>query len=350
MATKKNQNINGYKYYRMTKTIGHKIVDGKKIPIRKHFYGTSKTNAQEKYEYWLLHKDDAQVINSNERLHDLILKFNELLDVDSQYSLGTRKLYIVTCKKHLLDSPFAETPVCDITPQMLQEFYISLAVSKSVMTTLHNYMKKLFVWLSDSGYCDNHVAGIVIPDKPVRKRSDKIITWSADDIELIERELKDDYFFPAIMCALYAGMRISEILGLKWSDIYDDQIHIVRQNYRMNIVPPKAGSSRNVPLHPKIKEALKNHPYRSDWIFCSSTGGLIDYMTVSNALDRAYKKIGIKKKKFHAFRATFCTNLCKAGVPLQVASKLMGHTSVTTTAKFYAFVDEAEKTDAIMRL
>ena len=53
MATKKNTQINGKDYYRITKTIGHQIVDGKKTPIRKAFYGESKTQAVKKYQEWL---------------------------------------------------------------------------------------------------------------------------------------------------------------------------------------------------------------------------------------------------------------------------------------------------------
>ncbi|QAT44061.1 tyrosine-type recombinase/integrase [Aminipila luticellarii] len=47
-----------------------------------------------------------------------------------------------------------------------------------------------------------------------------------------------------------------------------------------------------------------------------------------------YKRIGIENKRFHPYRHTFCTNLCKKGVPLQTAYKLMGHSSINVTARF----------------
>ena len=49
MATKTNTNIRGYKYYRLTKTVGHK--NGK--PVRKQFLGRSKAEAEKKYADWI---------------------------------------------------------------------------------------------------------------------------------------------------------------------------------------------------------------------------------------------------------------------------------------------------------
>ena len=54
MATKKNTTIkrNGkeYQYYRITRTIGYKIVDGEKVPIKKQFTGSSKDEQFYKYK------------------------------------------------------------------------------------------------------------------------------------------------------------------------------------------------------------------------------------------------------------------------------------------------------------
>lgn len=52
MATKTNTEINSRKYYRITRTICHEYKDGKKVPIKKQFLGTSKGNAEKKYEKW----------------------------------------------------------------------------------------------------------------------------------------------------------------------------------------------------------------------------------------------------------------------------------------------------------
>lgn len=62
------------------------------------------------------------------------------------------------------------------------------------------------------------------------------------------------------------------------------------------------------------------------------------------------EKNNIEAKKLHAYRATFCTELCRAGVPLEVASKLMGHKSIEVTARHYALVKRDVQIDAISKL
>ncbi len=47
---------------------------------------------------------------------------------------------------------------------------------------------------------------------------------------------------------------------------------------------------------------------------------------------------------------TFCTELCRAGVPLEVASKLMGHKSIEVTARHYALVKADVQAEAINKL
>ena len=77
---------------------------------------------------------------------------------------------------------------------------------------------------------------------------------------------------------------------------------------------------------------------------------MIDYNNFEHRMARAYRDAGIEHKKFHAYRATFITNLCRSGVRLEVASKLAGHSSVSVTAKYYTFISDKEKSEAINSL
>lgn len=90
--------------------------------------------------------------------------------------------------------------------------------------------------------------------------------------------------------------------------------------------------------------------YSTEFIFTTHTGNLLDYHNIRTAFIRFYKRNQLPEKKLHAYRATFCTELCRAGVPLEVASKLMGHKSIEVTAKHYALVKQDVKIDAINRL
>ena len=87
-----------------------------------------------------------------------------------------------------------------------------------------------------------------------------------------------------------------------------------------------------------------------DLIFTTANGKPLDPKNINRSLDRYYGRIGIPHKKFHAYRATFITNLCRKGVPIQTVSKLAGHENINVTAKYYAAVDIKTMKQAIDKL
>ena len=95
---------------------------------------------------------------------------------------------------------------------------------------------------------------------------------------------------------------------------------------------------------------MARYGYQTEYIFTTRTGKLLDYHNVRDSFVRFYKRNEIPEKKLHAYRATFCTKLCRAGVPLEVVSKLMGHKNISITAKHYALVKNDTQTEAINKL
>jgi integrase len=90
--------------------------------------------------------------------------------------------------------------------------------------------------------------------------------------------------------------------------------------------------------------------YQTDFIFTTQSGHHIDKRCESVTFRRFYKRIGVPYRRFHVYRHTFGTNLCKRGVPIQVTSKLLGHASIEVTSKYYVHVDEKQKIEAIEKL
>jgi integrase len=103
------------------------------------------------------------------------------------------------------------------------------------------------------------------------------------------------------------------------------------------------------------KEQQLKIGFRSEYVFTTGSGRFIDRHNLDTALERYLKKIGIdpdkhkaqKSRKFHAFRSTFGSNLCKQGVPIQVASELLGHDSIDVTKKYYVNIDDSQKQNAV---
>lgn len=361
MVTKLNTTINGKNYYRIRRTING---------VQKTFYGKSKLDAEKKYRAYVerdLQDASVSVCASLSPTFSALASdyITEVLNRSQKYATGTIANYERAYRRHIKGSHLDTMSIADVKPLDVQKFYNSLDVSKSVMQSVQKFMKGFCRWLQLNGYCGNFLDAVEIPKKPENKRHEGIVVWSDEDIRTIaDASVRAcgrfrAFFLPLVL--IYTGARISEALSLRYSDFHDGMVSIERQHYLGEIKPPKYNSVRSLPIHPELQKAfemhkawhereMKKNKYKTDYIFTTSTGVLYDNHNIRRALERFYNRIGVEPKHPHAYRATFCTALCKSGVPIQVASKLMGHKNISVTAKFYTGIDRSVQESAINSL
>lgn len=372
MATKKNTAIKHgdreYNYFRITRTVGHEWKDGKKVPIKKQFVGTSKGNAERKFREYQEEQIRRQYEKDHAEEQKRLIPFGEYAEKytyevmpHSSLANSTADRYEQSYRTHVKDTWIMSVPIGEIDAQKLQEFYLGLDVSKQTLKSINKWMAVFYKWIAISGIMENVQAITVLPDKPDNSRHDEIQVWEPDEIQTILTNFGTHRLKLMMIIMNYAGLRISECFGLKYNDIKNGFLSVNRQYYKGEICPPKYNSYRRLPAHPEIEKALKIHEerftaeaarkeYKTDFIFTTETGSLLEYGNVRRSLNRYYNRIGVPEKSPHTYRATFCTELCRAGVPLEVASKLMGHRSIEVTAKHYALVKQDVQIDAINRL
>ena len=364
MATKTNTKINGKNYFRIRRTI-----DG----VQKNFYGSSKGDAERKYKEYLEELAEKKHARATEfdsatlssRAEEYI---QNSLKVSQRYAQGTVQRYIGEYQRHVKGTWLDDMRIKDIRSADVQKFYNSLEISQHGIKELNKFMSGFVKWLQLNGYSDDFLSAVSIPKKEDTSEHDDITVWEDKEIREILRSMnnvpdprKRHRQFFLVHLLLYSGLRISEALALKYSDIRDNVIHVDSQYYLGELKEPKWGSKREVPMHPKLIRAFKAHKkwheedmkinkYRTDYIFTTASGNLYHQASVRKALKRFYASRGIPYKKMHAYRATFCTQMCRCGVPLEVTSKLLGHKSLEVTAMFYALVRKDTQKDAICRL
>lgn len=372
MATKKNTAVRHgdkkYEYYRITRTVGHEWKGGKKVPIKKQFVGTSKGAAEQKYKKYL---EDQAAQKLSEELEIEAIKsksFGEYADEytykiipASSYATGTKRRYEQSYRCHIKDTWICDMPLSEVRPRTIQSFYTGLNVSRQNLKAMNKWMAAFYKWIVLNEYGDNVVSAVSLPDKPDNSKQRGIIVWEPEEIKSILTLSVQHRLHFMFVVMYYAGLRISECCGLKYGDIRDGLIYIDRQYYQGEISPPKYESYRSIPAHPEIIKALATHKvwhkremrkngYETDYVFTSDSGRPLEYGNVRRSIVRFYRKHDIPEKKIHAYRATFCTELCRAGVQIEVASKLMGHKSIEVTAKHYALVKRDAQIEAINRL
>lgn len=146
----------------------------------------------------------------------------------------------------------------------------------------------------------------------------------------------------AMLETLYScGLRVSELCGLKLSDLYFDEGFIK--------VEGKGGKQRLVPISPRaIKEIKYWLPDRSrlpikkgaeDFVFLARRGNPISRIMVFHIIKELAVEAGITKNiSPHTFRHSFATHLLEGGANLRAIQCMLGHESIATT-EIYTHID-----------
>lgn len=380
MANKTNYTKNGKKYYRIVRTVGHKLNEaGNEIPVRQEFYGHNKKEAEEMYAAFMQRQQQGL---ENKKQYFGIMADNWIygfLANDPKLKNSSKELYINTWKNYIPQSDLYHLPLDSVTAGLLQRFYNSLNCPASSLATINKVMSRFYKYLVTEGYATHDItASLSIPTKP-RNDTEEIITWTEEELQTILHSFnKAQSGFRLrflIVLAANTGCRISELLGLKYSDIDGDTLKISRQvvkvsefsrtektKHRLGIDTPKSTTSfRTIPLNDFVlwelelhkvwqKQDMLENGYRTEYIFTTDSGEFYDKRNIAHACTRYYKRIGIEPKKFHTYRHTFGTMLCKKGIPIQTASALLGHKDINMTAKYYVNVSVDEKRESVKLL
>lgn len=361
MATKKNVKVGNNEYYRLRRTIDGKV---------KAFYGKSKREAEAKYFEYLAQKDADKTKNETATFGEVAeLYINNILRVSKRYASGTKASYESHYRNHIKGSDLDKMILSKIKPIDVQLFYNRIDVSTQTLGNMNKFMTGFCKWAVLNEYCTDFMSAVELPQKKDNSRHSEIVVWESDEIRRILSATEmcveatslpvRQAFMVRVM--IYTGARISEVLSLKYTDFENDIVSITRQCYNGEIKPPKYNSVRQIPMHEELKRTLpihrkwhqtemKKNGYKTDYVFTTPEGKLYQPSNVRKALRKLYEENGIEYKHPHAFRSTFCTQLCRCGVPLEVASALLGHKSMEVTARHYALVKRDSKEDAISKL
>jgi len=110
-----------------------------------------------------------------------------------------------------------------------------------------------------------------------------------------------------------------------------------RGQWEGEVVAPKGGRSRVVPMTEALKKALTAIRYlRGDRVFFQCDGSAVDETTLRSWMERAQRQAGlaVNKGQIHILRHTICSHLAMRGVPAKVIQELAGHADLTTTMRY----------------
>jgi integrase/recombinase XerD len=153
--------------------------------------------------------------------------------------------------------------------------------------------------------------------------------------------------------AFYTGMRLSEILHMKWDWIDFKTEYITVKNSES--FSTKSKRERVIPTHPKVNKILKKRAavrghLKDNYVFYRYEGIKLNEEFISKQFKRVVRSSGVNENiHFHSLRHSFASTLIKHGVSLYVVKELLGHSNIITT-QIYSHLDNGSLSQAIKKL
>ena len=256
--------------------------------------------------------------------------------------LSTQQRYRQTFKHHLLPA-FGKWRLPDLSALAIQQYALAkmdAGLSWEMASHFRNLISAVFSAAKQWGYFsgENPARGVRLPEKRAVREKHAL---TLEEIQRLLGTLQD----PArtiFLVGILTGMRIGEILGLRWQDVdfASGRIHIRQACYRGQMDTPKTQASRRIiPLPRQLAEALLRFGKGAaggGLVFHSSRGTpLGDTNLLHRQLKPAGKRLGMPWLSWHALRRTHATLFQAVGGTLREAQAQLGHSRMATTLEIY---------------
>ena len=280
----------------------------------------------------------------NQALHD----FQHYLNLERGLSKNSISNYVLDVEKLILfleSHQIVETPI-NIDKSTVQQFIYELAknVNPRSQARVISGLKSFFNYLVFEDYRQDNPMELIESPKVGRKLPD---TLSEEEINAligaIDLSKPEGERNRAILETLYGcGLRVSELLDLKLSDLYfeEDFIKVTGKGDKQRFVPISEINKKYINIYRKeIRSHMTIKKGAEDVLFLNRRGNKLTRAMIFTIIKQLAQDIGLQKSiSPHTFRHSFATHLLQNGADLRAIQQMLGHESITTT-EVYMHVD-----------
>ena len=341
-------------------------------------------------DYYISLKDTTNEKDAKKiTFEEMFFQWIEYQESRPTIASGTTYKYRTTYNSLFKGTSFMKYAIGDIDEDDITDFLTNLIIERKlrkkrvseisgyINNTLDRARKKRlitenpfdFVEVSEiKDYCiDSNNYSDTENEEDLSKK-ERVLT--TEEMKLLIKQLHKDqnskpFYFPyyAIEVCCMTGLRVGEVVALKWSDIRKGELHILRSEHRINekgkpiefvIGATKNKKTRKFPissdlqsLFNKIRNLQEELGINSPYIFEGESGRILA-PHVSNCCFRETARAGLDKQGVHAIRRTVSSNLHKQGIPDATICLLLGHTEKVNKEHYdYDVTTLQEKLSAI---
>lgn len=366
---KKTVTRNGkqYTYWEARITIGRDPGTGKQK--QQSFSGKTQKEVREKMQ------SAAVAVNDGMYIEPQKITVGQWLDIWAAEYLGnlkhnTKNSYTQNIRKHIKPA-IGAVKLSDLRPHMIQSFIngldgLSPATIRHVYKVLHMALEKA---LRHEYIPRNPASDCVLP----KAEQKEIHPLTDEQTAALLQAAKDTEIEHLITVALFAGLRVSELLGLTWDSIdYKNQSisitkQLARPEHRENgiFISPKNGKSRTIAPAFSVLKALKAQQIKqlemrfqagrmwsneNNLVFTMADGSPYSQLRIRTLFIKIIESIGLDGVRFHDLRHTYAVNAIRAGDDIKTIQGNLGHSSAAFTLDKYGHFTEKMKQDSAARM
>jgi integrase/recombinase XerD len=287
-----------------------------------------------------------------------IKQYQDFLKVERGLSVNTVQNYTFDMKRlvNFLNCSGLEASPFTITDEDLQQFvyHISKELNPRSQARIISGLKGFFSWLNFEDLRKDNPMQLLESPKLGRKLPD---TLSVDEIDALISAI--DLATPegernrALLEVLYGcGLRVSELVTLKISDLYFDEgfIRITGKGNKQRFVPISPVTQNFVTIYKtQVRNHLKIKKGHEDTLFLNRRGSQLSRAMVFTIIKQLAVAIGLKKTiSPHTLRHSFATHLLENGADLRAIQMMLGHESITTT-EIYVHLDRKHLAQVVQK-
>ncbi|MDR1683320.1 MAG: site-specific tyrosine recombinase XerD [Candidatus Symbiothrix sp.] len=161
-------------------------------------------------------------------------------------------------------------------------------------------------------------------------------------IAAIDLSLPEGQRNKAILETLYScGLRVSELIGLRFSDLYLDEgfIKVHGKGNKERLVPISQTAVKEIQWYLLDRNHIAIKKGFDDYLFLSRRGTSLSRIMIFHLIKEYAEAAGIRKNVSpHTFRHSFATHLLEGGANLRAIQAMLGHEKITTT-EIYTHLD-----------
>lgn len=292
-----------------------------------------------------MQKNDANVVRDYVRY----------LKLERGHSSNTIDGYRHDLRKLLDFMQETGTTVYDIQLEDLETFSASLhdiGITPTSQCRILSGVRSFCRFLKLDGYRDDDPSELLESPQLGKHLPEVLSTTEVDMLEnSIDLSKWEGQRNKAIIEVLFScGLRVSELITLKLSDLYIDErfVRVMGKGSKERLVPISGKAIKELNYWFIDRNGMKIKPGEEDYVFLNRRGAHLTRTMILIMIKRQAEIAGITKTiSPHTLRHSFATALLEGGANLRVIQEMLGHESIATT-EIYTHVDTTKLREEVL--